>query len=60
MLETAMRKSDSVIDTNVKQKSELPHLELIKFSPEPKNYLAFCSQFEKIHMDPEMKTSFSI
>ncbi|GFS68534.1 putative RNA-directed DNA polymerase from transposon X-element [Trichonephila clavipes] len=34
-----------------KQKFKLPKLELRKFSGEPKYYLAFWSQFEKIHMD---------
>ncbi|GFV93266.1 putative RNA-directed DNA polymerase from transposon X-element [Trichonephila clavipes] len=34
-----------------KRKFKLPKLELRKFSGEPKDYLAFWSQFEKIHMD---------
>ncbi|GFT46852.1 putative RNA-directed DNA polymerase from transposon X-element [Trichonephila clavipes] len=34
-----------------KQKFKLPKLKLRKFSGEPKDYLAFWSQFEKIHMD---------
>ncbi|GFX39363.1 putative RNA-directed DNA polymerase from transposon X-element [Trichonephila clavipes] len=34
-----------------KRKFKLPNLELRKFSGEPKDYLAFWSQFEKIHMD---------
>ncbi|GFV60236.1 putative RNA-directed DNA polymerase from transposon X-element [Trichonephila clavipes] len=34
-----------------KRKFKLPTLELRKFSGEPKDYLAFWSQFEKIHMD---------
>ncbi|GFT00488.1 putative RNA-directed DNA polymerase from transposon X-element [Trichonephila clavipes] len=34
-----------------KRKFKLPKLELRTFSGEPKDYLAFWSQFEKIHMD---------
>ncbi|GFS93150.1 putative RNA-directed DNA polymerase from transposon X-element [Trichonephila clavipes] len=34
-----------------KRKFKLPKLELRKFSGEPKDYLAFWSQFKKIHMD---------
>ncbi|GFS54439.1 putative RNA-directed DNA polymerase from transposon X-element [Trichonephila clavipes] len=34
-----------------KRKFKLPKLELRKFSGEPKDYLAFWSQFEKIHKD---------
>ncbi|GFX74914.1 putative RNA-directed DNA polymerase from transposon X-element [Trichonephila clavipes] len=34
-----------------KRKFKLPELELRQFSGEPKDYLAFWSQFEKIHMD---------
>ncbi|GFY06831.1 putative RNA-directed DNA polymerase from transposon X-element [Trichonephila clavipes] len=34
-----------------KRKFKLPKLELRKFSGEPKDYFAFWSQFEKIHMD---------
>ncbi|GFT48818.1 putative RNA-directed DNA polymerase from transposon X-element [Trichonephila clavipes] len=33
------------------RKFKLPKLELRKFRGEPKDYLAFWSQFEKIHMD---------
>ncbi|GFY07957.1 putative RNA-directed DNA polymerase from transposon X-element [Trichonephila clavipes] len=38
-------------DSVQKRKFKLPKLELRKFSGEPKDYLAFWSQFEKIHMD---------
>ncbi|GFU68502.1 putative RNA-directed DNA polymerase from transposon X-element [Trichonephila clavipes] len=35
-----------------KRKFKLPKLELRKFCGEPKDFLAFWSQFEKIHLDP--------
>ncbi|XP_035234049.1 uncharacterized protein LOC118205885 isoform X2 [Stegodyphus dumicola] len=53
LLENA-KKANSVTEgttTEQKRKFKLPKLELRKFSGEPKDFLAFWSQFEKIHND---------
>lgn len=53
-LDTAMWKSDSVIEGNEKRKFKIPCLELKENSCKSKFYLIFWAQFEKMHLDPEM------
>ncbi|GFU14042.1 putative RNA-directed DNA polymerase from transposon X-element [Trichonephila clavipes] len=54
LLEARQEKTILVPEENIsvdKRKFKLPKLELRKFSGEPKDFLPFWSQFEKIHQD---------